>query len=120
MWAALPFELLAVLLDGLALSYSSREWFKAQDSASKSAQYVLLTSSAESVFIAVVALTLAILIIARTIRMLRAAYREDVADLKRLSSVVWAVLALFFGGMVAGVLLAAADRRIKRLDARAA
>lgn len=57
-----------------------------------------------------------ILVVRRINRMRRAANRGDVASLKKLNSVGWAILALLFNGVIAGVLLLVANGAINDLQ----
>ncbi len=57
-----------------------------------------------------------VVVLIRTVRMLSAAGRGDVAALKQLNSVGWAIVAIIFSGLVQGLLLLGASGAIKSLD----
>ncbi len=57
-----------------------------------------------------------VVVLIRTVRMLNAAGRGDVAALKQLNSVGWAIVAIIFRGLVQGLLLLGASGAIKSLD----
>ena len=66
-------------------------------------------------FLSVVFLIIDVLVIRRTSKMHSAAKNGDIAALKSLNSLGWAIVALIFSGVIPGVLLLIAHGRIEDL-----
>jgi hypothetical protein len=66
-------------------------------------------------FLLVVLLVIDVLVISRAWKMYSAANKGDVAALKSYNSLGWAIVALIFSGVVAGVQLLIAHERIENL-----
>ena len=66
-------------------------------------------------FISVVFLIIDVLVISRTWKMYSAVKNGDIAALKSLNSLGWAIVALIFSGVIPGVLLLIAHGRIEDL-----
>jgi hypothetical protein len=64
---------------------------------------------------ALVALIINVLVVRRTWRMYSAANNGDIATLKSLNSLGWAIVALIFSGIIPGILLLIAHGRISDL-----
>jgi len=66
-------------------------------------------------FLSVVFLIIDVLVISRTWKMYSAVKNGDIATLKSLNSLGWAIVALIFSGIIPGVLLLIAHGRIEDL-----
>jgi hypothetical protein len=66
-------------------------------------------------FLSVVFLIIDVLVISRTWKMYSAVKNGDIAALKSLNSLGWAIVALIFSGVIPGVLLLIAHGRIEDL-----
>jgi hypothetical protein len=66
-------------------------------------------------FLSVVFLIIDVLVISRTWKMYSAVQNGDIATLKSLNSLGWAIVALIFSGIIPGVLLLIAHGRIEDL-----
>jgi len=66
-------------------------------------------------FLSVIFLIIDVLVISRTSKMYSAAKNGDIATLKSLNSLGWAIVALIFSGVIPGVLLLIAHGRIEDL-----
>jgi len=66
-------------------------------------------------FLSVIFLIIDVLVISRTWKMYSAVKNGDIATLKSLNSIGWAIVALIFSGVIPGVLLLIAHGRIEDL-----
>ncbi|MFP3081332.1 MAG: hypothetical protein RXR09_07450 [Acidilobus sp.] len=66
-------------------------------------------------FLSVVFLIIDVVVISRTWKMYSAVKNDDIATLKSLNSLGWAIVALIFSGVIPGVLLLIAHGRIEDL-----
>lgn len=66
-------------------------------------------------FVYLVLFAVSVIVFVRIYRMYQAANAGDVATLKANSSILWAIIALIFAGVIPGIMLIVADAPIKQL-----
>jgi len=115
---ALAFEVLTIVVNiYLALTVTGVSFAVAtKDNVSGVAAHFNDPSNGGIAALLLLGVGVTVIVMSRTVRMLRAASRGDIAVLKRLNSDGWAIVALIFSGLVQGLLLLGASGAIKTLD----